>query len=140
MLGLHFLGVLKGRSRVDVMVGLEYYGFSETTIAVEIAERHLFNHNDIIRAFPNSTREDSVEWTLRYTADWLNAKLSTTVLLSAFGYKFQDGFVVRAQGEYELSDALTFTGGILVFEDGNLPPLDTWYRNDRLFFDLKYSV
>ena len=99
------------------MGGIEYYGFSEATVALEVVERHLFGHNSAIRAAPNFVRADTLEWTLRYTADWLNARLGSTVLVTAFGYKFQDGVVLRAQGDYDILDGLVFTAGILAFFD-----------------------
>lgn len=137
--GFEFLGVAKERSRLDVMAGVEYYGLSEATVALEVVERHLFGHNSTIRAAPNSTREDAVEYALRYTADWFHARLSTTLLAVLLGAKVQDGAVLRAQGDYTIRDGLVLTAGILIFQKGRLAPLDTWGHNDRLFFDIKWS-
>jgi hypothetical protein len=46
---------------------------------------------------------------------------------------------VRAQGSYTFRDGLVGTLGLLIYEDGDLPPLNLWGNNDRVFIDLKYS-
>jgi hypothetical protein len=125
--------------RFDAMLGVEYYGFSETTIAVEAVNRYLADFDRVVGGFPAFERENSTEWSARYTADWFNARLQTTLLAVIFGYDFQDGAVLRLQGDYTILDGLVFTAGILLYQAGDLPPLGDWGRNDRLFFDLKYS-
>jgi hypothetical protein len=127
------------KSRLDVMGGVEYYGFAETTLALEIVNRHMFDYERPVLSLPTFLREDSVEYAFRYTADWLNARLSTTLLAVVFGWKGQDGAIVRAQGSYTFRDGLVGTLGLLIYEDGDLPPLSLWGNNDRVFIDLKYS-
>jgi hypothetical protein len=127
------------KSRLDVMGGVEYYGFNETTLALEIVNRHIFDYERPLLDIPTFVREDSVEYAFRYTADWLNARLSTTLLAVVFGYKAQDGAIVRAQGSYTFRDGLVGTLGLLIYADGDLPPLSLWGNNDRVFIDLKYS-
>jgi len=127
------------KSRFDGMGGIEYYGFSETTLALEVSERHIFGYDRVVFGFPTFERQDQVTYAFRYSADWLNARLSTTLLALVFGWKAQDGAVLRLQGDYAIRDGLILTLGVLIFQAGDLPPLDTWGRNDRVFFDLKWS-
>jgi hypothetical protein len=127
------------KSRLDVMGGVEYYGFSETTFALEVVNRHIFDYEQPMLSVPSYVRENSVEYAVRYTADWFNARLSTTLLGIIFGWRGQDGAVVRAEGSYTFRDGLVGTLGILIYEDGDLPPLSLWGNNDRVFIDLKYS-
>ncbi|MBT39354.1 MAG: hypothetical protein CL938_12510, partial [Deltaproteobacteria bacterium] len=81
----------------------------------------------------------SVTYAFRYSADWLNARLSTTLVAIVFGWKAQDGAILRLQGDYTIRDGLILTVGMLLYQAGELPPLDTWGRNDRVFIDLKWS-
>jgi hypothetical protein len=127
------------KSRLDALLGVEYYGFSETTLALDVANRHVFGWESELRGFPTALREDSGEYAARVTRDWLNARLRTTVLALVFGWAAQDGAVIRAQGDYTLRDGLVATVGVLIFQAGELPPLETWGRNDRVFIDLKWS-
>jgi hypothetical protein len=127
------------KSRLDAMLGVEYYGWSDMTLAFEVVNRHLFDYESLVIGFPTFLREDSTEYALRWTADWLNARLTTTVLGVVFGYEAQDGAVIRLQADYTIRDGLVATAGLLLYQGGDLPPLSEWGRNDRLFFDLKWS-
>ncbi|MGI9590566.1 MAG: hypothetical protein ACR2P8_04295, partial [Myxococcota bacterium] len=109
------------------------------TLAIEIVNRHVFDYDDQFRRGPDFVRENNTEWAFRWTADWLNARLQTTVLVLVFGAGFQDGAVVRGQGAYTIRDGLVLSAGILAFIAGDLPPLSDWEKNDRLFIDLKWS-
>jgi hypothetical protein len=127
------------KSRIDVMGGVEYYGFNDTTIAVEVVNRHYFDLDRIVIGFPDFQRQNSVETAIRVTRDWLHARLTTTGLVALFGWRAQDGVVVRLQADYTIVDALVATAGILIYEGGDLPPIDSWDPNDRVFLELKYS-
>ena len=137
--GFEFTCADDKKSRFEVMGGVEYYGLSESILVLEIGERHIFDYEGVVGGFPTFEREDSLTYAFRYSADWLNARLSTTLLAIVFGSKAQDGAILRLQGAYALRDGLILTLGVLLFQEGELPPLDTWGRNDRVFLDLKWS-
>ena len=61
------------------------------------------------------------------------------MLAVLFGYEVQDGASVRLQGDYTIRDGLVLTAGMLIFAEGDLPPLSDWGDNDRVFVDLKWS-
>lgn len=129
----------KENTRVDVLLGVEYYGFADHTLALEVVNRHQVDYDGLVLGLPTFLRENSTIYALRWTADWLNARLQTTVLALLFGYEVQDGSVLRFQGAYTIRDGLVLTAGALLFTEGDLPPLDTWADNDRFFVDLKWS-
>ncbi len=137
--GFEFTCADDKKSRFEVMGGVEYYGLSESILVLEIGERHIFDYEGVVGGFPTFEREDSLTYAFRYSADWLNARLSTTLLAIAFGWKAQDGAILRLQGDYAIQDGLALTVGVLLYREGELPPLDTWGRNDRAFIDLKWS-
>ena len=137
--GFEFTCAEGEKSRIDVMGGIEYYGFQDTSLVLEVSERHIFGYDQVVFGFPTFERQDSVTYAFRYTADWLNARLSTTLLAIVFGWKAQDGAILRLQGNYAIRDGLILTLGVLLFEEGDLPPLDQWGRNDQVFLDLKWS-
>lgn len=125
--------------RADAMAGIEYYGINDHTIALEVVNRHVLGYRDVLKVAPDFVRENNVEYAVRWTGDWLNARLQTTLLALMFGVDFRQGAVIRAQGNYTIRDGLVFTAGILLYEEGDSPPLNTWGRNDRVFMDLKWS-
>ena len=135
-----YRGVMMRNSRLDSMGGIEYYGIRDTNIALEVAYRHLFGYDEILQYLPNYLYENSVDVALRITHDMLNTRLQLTALgltlLSEAGHL---GSAMRLSARYELMDALVLDGGLLYFFEGQSPPFDSWYQNDRLFLKLKHS-
>ena len=127
------------KSRLDALIGIEYYGFHDTTIALEYANRHLFDFEPQMTALPDLASENVQEVALRYTADFLNARLHVTILGQFFGWDASGGAVIRLSADYDLRDALVVGGGILIYAAGEVPPFSNWGRNDRIFAQIKYS-
>jgi len=69
----------------------------------------------------------------------MHARLHLLALLSAFGDDLADGGFGRYSVAYDIADALTVTGGIVTYQQGNKLPFGSVYDNDRMFVDLKYS-
>jgi hypothetical protein len=127
-------------SRLDYMLGIEYYGWADTNIALEAAHRHFFNYNPLLAYLPNYVHKDNIEIALRMSRDLMNARLTlggvALVLLNSDGFF---GSTIRLDASYELMDGLDLTGGLLYFIGGEQIPFDTWADNDRLFAKIKYS-
>ena len=120
------------------MGGLEYYGFTDTNIALEVVNRHIFGFRDDMRPL-FGTQENSLETALRITRTFMNERLEVTALGILFGNLAQDGSAVRLSATYDLRDALELTGGIMLYQKGEIPPFDTIASNDRLFLEIKFS-
>jgi hypothetical protein len=139
--GFGFVDVPTGnveKSRLDFMGGIEYYGFTNTNIALEIANRHIFGfRNDMKPLF--GTKENMLETALRITRTFMNERLELTAVGIIFGSYAQDGSIVRLDFRYDLRDALELGGGIVFYQEGDFAPFDTIKRNDRFFFEIKYS-
>jgi hypothetical protein len=123
--------------RLDTLLGVEYSGFSETTVSLEIVNRHMLDYATTLQS--DSVYEDEWQTALRYQGDFMHARLHLLALLSAFGDDLADGGFSRYSAAYDIADALTVTGGIVTYQEGNKLPFGTVYDNDRLFVDLKYS-
>lgn len=139
--GLGFVNVPTGtveKSRLDFMGGVEYYGFTDTNIALEVVNRHIFGFRDDMRPL-FGTQENLLETALRITRFFMNERLEVTALGIVFGSYAQDGSIVRLESRYDLRDALELIGGIVFYQKGDPPPFDTIKRNDRFFFEIKYS-
>jgi hypothetical protein len=127
-------------SRLDSLLGVEYYGFTDLTIAFEAAYRHLFDYDPLLQYLPNYLYEDNVEIALRLRYELMNTRLKLNalglVLVNSGGYL---GSTLRADAEYELMEGLALSGGLLYFIGGDQVPFDSWNRNARLFAKIKYS-
>ncbi len=127
-------------SRFDWMVGLEYYGFGDATVAVDIAHRHVLDYDSWLQYLPNYVYEDSFEAALRVGSEFFNARLRVNALgLVLANNTGLQGAILRVWGDYELFEALILTGGYLHYFESEQVPFNTWDQNDRLFAKLKYS-
>ncbi|HKA15509.1 MAG TPA: DUF1302 family protein [Myxococcota bacterium] len=136
--GLGFFGT-HDKSRFDALVGAEYYGIADTTFIAEVVERHLFDYERAVRRAPNYTREDAQEIALRLSRDFWNDTLHATLVGIVLGWDARDGSIARFDLDYDVLDALTVGVGLLLYQRGDLPPLDAWGDNDRVIFNVKWS-
>ena len=127
-------------SRLDWMLGVEYYGFSHVMIALELAHRHVFGYESELQYLPNYVYENNVELALRVTSEHFNGRLRPTLLtlLLANERGFAGG-TLRLSADYEFAEGLIGTLGYLHFFGSEQLPFNTWDQNNRLFGKLKYS-
>ena len=123
-------------SRFDVLFGVEYAGIRETTIGVEVANRHTNDFDDRLSVGPIFGQPDVFQSAVRITSEFLNDTLTCTLLAMSYGPLGQDGAFQRLQAEYDLRDNLELTGGVVFYQSGDLPEFQTIGDNDRIFLDL----
>lgn len=124
---------------LDLLAGVEYSGFSDTVISLEIADQHIIDHDDELSQEPVRRDEDQIQWVARLTRDFMNETLSLTLLLSVYGEMWQDGAFQRLSAQYDITDALMVNGGVVFYQSGDLPMFEDVEDNDRLFLEFKYS-
>ena len=125
--------------RLDLMLGLEYTGFAETVLSIEIVNRHLMDFDLRLAAGPDFAQEDSLQTAVMLKRDFFNDTLTGKILCIFFGGHGEDGAFERLQLEYDYSDHVTLTGGILLYQDGDLPAFEKIGDSDRIFFTYTYS-
>jgi len=126
-------------ARFDLLAGFEYYGFKNTTISLDVVNRHFIGFQSILEQFPDEGREDEFQSAFRLTRQFLNDTLSLTLLASTFGFTSLDGAFQRFSAEYDLTDAIQLSGGLILYQSGDLPSFRQIGDNDRIFADIKYS-
>lgn len=136
--GLNYSTISSEKSRLDVLAGLEFTGFSETTISLELVNRHIFDFDPALEQLPDGQKEDWAQYALRFVKNFRNDTIHLTVLLSSFGLLGADGGFERFQLDYDLTDALTLTAGVVFYESGDYPGFRETGDNDRLLFELEY--
>lgn len=136
--GLKFSTVSEEKSRLDVLAGLEYTGFADTNISFELADRHLFDFDPRMKQLPDGQQEDWQQFALRYTGDFMNDTVHLTVLVSSYGFLGADGGFERLQLEYDFSDSLSLTCGLVFYESGDFPAFREIGDSDRFLLELEY--
>ncbi|MCR9093097.1 MAG: hypothetical protein NXI30_02660 [bacterium] len=137
--GLEFFNDRRERLRFDGLAGVEYFGLENTTLSLDFANRHIFRHRSAIREAPDFARQDSQEVALRISRSFFDDRLHCSILGLLFGIDARDGSIIRVDLDYDLLDGLVVGAGVLLFQEGDLPPLDRWEKNDRILFRGKWS-
>jgi hypothetical protein len=125
-------------SRVDVLAGLEYSGFNETTISLEVANRHINGFSDRLRAAPDYEQPYRFQSAIRVVREFMNDTLTCTLLAMTYGPLGEDGAFQRLQVEYDLRDNLELTAGVVFYQSGDLPEFQNIGDNDRIFGEVAY--
>ncbi|MCB2181442.1 MAG: hypothetical protein KQH63_05425 [Desulfobulbaceae bacterium] len=125
------------KSRLDVLLGAEYTGISETVISMEVADRHIFSFDRRLKDAPIYGRRDDLQTALRVNRDFQNDTLKLTWLLSLFGIRGENGLLQRLTLEYELTADTNITAGIVTYQSGDNALFRTIGDNDRIFLEVR---
>ncbi|MCH7867472.1 MAG: DUF1302 family protein [Myxococcales bacterium] len=137
--GFEFFWADEKKSRVDTMIGVEYYGISDVNIVLEIAQRHINGFESAMGRLPDFAQKDTLETALRISVDLMNDQLHLTMLSFVIGEAAQDGSFVRLSAAYDVIDALSVNAGFLLFQSGDNIFFANSEKNDRFFAGAKYS-
>ena len=138
--GLEFFAVPgRKKSRLDMLAGVEYSGFTNTTISLEAVNRHIKDFDSTMKAPPDSAQEDEFQTVLRYSGDFLHDSFHVVMLASTFGVTGDDGSLQRFSMEYDIKDDFSVMVGIVTYQSGDKTQFRNIGDNDRLFLEAKYS-
>jgi len=125
------------KQRTDTLLGVEYTGFDDTTLSLEVVDRHLHSYDSALAA--QGIKKDEWQTALRYSGEFMHARLKMTLLTLLFGTPEEGGGIARLQGDYEWTENIRLIGGIVAYHSGDKRPFTHIGDNDRLFLDVKYS-
>lgn len=123
-------------SRIDGLVGFEYTGLKDTALSLELADRHILGFDDDLEKSPDGVNEDESQSAIRLTRNFLNDTLTLTILANLFGINGDDGAFERLTLEYDVTDAFSILGGVIIYQSGDI--FEAVDENDRLIFEAKY--
>ena len=126
-------------SRTDVGAGIEFSGFSEMILGIEVVQRHIHDYDDVLENEPDNLKKISTQSAAMLTKTWLNETLSLTILASAFGTDLKKGSLQRYELIYDILDGLLVKGGLVAYQSGSTTGFNNIGDNDRLFLEFKYS-
>ena len=129
----------KDYSRIDVLAGIEYSGFKDTAVSIEAVNRHINDFDESLEPPPDEALENEFQWVARLTRTFLNETLTLTFLASAWGQTGQYAAFQRFCAEYDATDAVKITGGVVLYQSEHITKYGNIGDNDRLFIEFKYS-
>ena len=125
--------------RIDILGGVEYSGFTDTTVTLEAVGRRILDFDQRLKSAPDQASEEDFQSALRITRDFLNDTLTVTLLAMTYGPTGQDGAFQRLSVAYDLTDAVKITSGGVLYQSGDLPEMRRIGDNDRMYCEVKYS-
>lgn len=138
--GLEFFALPgEKKSRYDILGGVEFSGFTDTSISLEAVNRHIDGYDKRLKNSPDLKQENEFATALRFTRDFANETLHFVAVLLTFGENGEDGGIQRFSLKYDVTDDYSVTGGIVVYQPGAGIPFGQLHDNDRVFLDIKYS-
>lgn len=126
-------------SRTDAGAGIEFAGFNEAILGIEVVKRYIHDYKDVLENEPDNLEKTTTQSAARLTKTWFNKTLSLTILASAFGTDFKKGSFQRYELVYDISDGLSAKGGMVKYQSGSTAGFGNIGDNDRLFLEVKYS-
>jgi len=126
-------------SRTDVLIGSEYSGWSDTSLTLEFGVQHLNDFDVKLEESPDSQLEDRIATTVSFMQDYINQTLHLSLVGMMIGKSGQDGGLNRMSLEYDVMDAFSVTGGVMLYQPGDNAYFKSLNENDRLFFEVRYS-
>lgn len=136
--GLQTLGEPnKDFTRTDTLAGVEFSGLTDASVSFEVVNRHLHGWSRAL--IGEGLKENSQEYALRFSGDYLHDRLHVTALTTRLSPLTKGGGFSRASVEYDLQDALSIKGGVTLYHDGTRQPFKGNGDNDRIFFEIKQS-
>ena len=124
-------------SRINVLAGIEYSGFSDTTLMLEVMNEHLNDIGPIEKS--TGYKQDSFQSSIRASRNFFNERLELILMGVIFGEKGEDGSMYRFASEYELTDNILLNGGFILYEGGDIPLFERFKDNDKIVIDIKFS-
>ncbi|NOY73360.1 MAG: DUF1302 domain-containing protein [Gammaproteobacteria bacterium] len=137
--GLKFASIDTPFARLDLLFGADYSGFSNTLLTVEAANRRILDYDEILSTSIDQTEKDESTMALRYSGNFLREKINIVVLAVIFGNNFDAGAYYRSSVKYEVFHSTSLTFGTMIYQGGDNFLLKGIEKNDRMFFDLRYS-
>ncbi len=125
--------------RLDLLAGVEYSGFTDTTISVEAANRHLFDFDGRLEGAPDNALRNDFETAIRISRQYLNDTLELSLLASTHGLRGENGGFQRFQIAYDWTDSVEVSAGIINFMSGDKASFQGVGDNDRLFAKIEYQ-
>ncbi len=131
-------------SRTDGLLGVEYTGFTNTTLSYDFALRHFNQYDDRLYVpFENFLERDTYQQAFRVSSDFLNDTLHLNYLASVFGKKLDEGGFQRAWMDYEVADAINATVGIVDYFGGSEELQTTLFNRvddyNVVYMDMSYN-
>jgi len=135
---LQYNTVTDKQTRIDGLLGVEYKGFTDTTISLEIADRYLPDYIAAMESAPDSALQHNMQTAVRVLYNFNHDRATVGYLGQYFGQQFEMGGFHRLWLDYELTQSVNVIGGVIDYFGGDNVMFEAMKNNDKLFVEAKY--
>ncbi len=126
------------KDRIDLLLGFEYKGIADTTISLEFVDRYLTDYDPVMKNLPDFVDEHELQTALRVLYNFNHDRATLGYLGQYLGNQFEKGGFHRVWLEYELTQSVNITGGIIDYLGGENPVFEAMKNSDKVFVEAKY--
>ena len=137
--GLRFFSVAEEKSRIDALFGVEYTGISNTTLALDVVNQRIIDFEAALENPPDNASENTAQYVLTWRSNLRRETVHIVGVVSLFGWKVDDGAFERLSVEYDWTDALSVSTGVVLYQSGDNPLFKQASDSDRIFAEARYS-
>lgn len=127
------------KSQTSGLLGLEYMGFTNTTLTLECMETGIHGFVDAMKSAPDFALSTQFQTAFRFTQDRMHDRLELVAVIMALGVDAKEGLIERLSAAYDITDNFTLTAGCIFYQDGDEPLFDGIHKNNRAFLDFTYA-
>lgn len=129
----------KDNSRLDILMGAEYSGFTDITVSLEAVNRYLIDFDSTLTQGYENLSKNNFQWAMRISRAFMHERLEVVFLALLYGEHAQEGAIERLEFTYEITDQWEAASGLVLYQGGKDPALEKMADNDRLFVQIKYA-
>ena len=138
--GMEFNNVKEKKfTATEILIGTEYSGWSDTSLIIESGVKHFNDFDPRLEAEPDYQQEDRIATTVNFMQDYYNQTFHLQILGTMIGDWGDDGGLNRVSLEYDVMDAFSIKGGVMIYQSGDSLFFQSLNDNDRIFFEARYS-
>ena len=138
--GMEFNNVKEKKfTATEILIGTEYSGWSDTSLIIESGVKHFNDFDPRLEAEPDYQQEDRIATTVNFMQDYYNQTLHLQILGTMIGDWGDDGGLNRVSLEYDVMDAFSIKGGVMIYQSGDSLFFQSLNDNDRIFFEARFS-
>ena len=80
-----------------------------------------------------------MQYALRFTRDFAHDTLHLNIVVASYGLWAEDGGFERVQLDYDLNDEIVLSGGVILYQSGDIPGFAGVGDNDNVFVEVEYN-
>jgi hypothetical protein len=137
---IKYSSINETKARSDFLLGIEYNGIIDTSLAYEIVVRRIHRYEAGINTKSNAFKlREEYQQAVRFKQSYLNQTLDLNAVVNVFGVSANRGGSVRVSLDYALDDEISLSVGGINYLSGNNPIFDNRKDNDRIFVKVGYA-